>query len=65
MSHFSTCPEYETKEENNWEDIYINNPVRQKEIGLTIQSRIKIRLKTIQKQEDGQASADSGSTCSK
>ena len=43
MSHFSTCPEYETKEENNWEDIYINNPVRQKEIGLTIQSRIKTR----------------------
>ena len=64
MTHFSTCKEYKTEEEKRWEDILVNNPVRQKEIGLIIQKRIHIREETVQKQEDGQASTNSGSTCS-
>ena len=64
MTHFATCLEYKTEEEKHWEDIFINNPVRQKEIGMIIQKRMEIRKEIVQKQEDGQASTNSGSTCS-
>ena len=64
MDHFAVCKEYDTEIEPNWRDIYLDNVVRQKEIGNRIEKRMVVRQSIIKKQEDGQASTDSGSSCS-
>ena len=64
MDHFAVCKEYDTEIEPNWRDIYLDNVVRQKEIGNRIEKMMLIRQSIIKKQEDGQASTDSGSSCS-
>ena len=63
MDHFSVCEAYDTEIEPNWRKIYFDNVCRQKEIGRRIEKRILVRQRIIEKQEDGQASADSGSSC--
>ena len=64
MHHFATCEDYGVEKENRWTDIDENNTVRQIEIAKVIEKRMKIRKFVIEKQEDGQASSNSGSSCS-
>ena len=64
MDHFSLCEAYDTEVEPNWREIYLDNVSRQKEIGRRIEKRIIVRQSIMKKQEDGQASTDSGSSCS-
>ena len=64
MDHFSVCESYDTEIEPNWREIYLDNVSRQKEIGRRIEKRILVRESIMKKQEDGQASTDSGSSCS-
>ena len=64
MDHFAVSEEYETKIEPDQRDIYLDNVLRQKEIGNRIEKKILVRRSIIKKQEDGQASTDSGSSCS-
>ena len=64
INHFVSCPSYETDIENNWEDVNGDNFERQIEIARIVEKRIKVRQKILDKQEDGQASNHSGSSCS-
>ena len=64
MHHFATCEDYGVEKEHRWTDIDENNTVRQIEIAKVIEKRMKIRKFVIEKQEDGQASSNSGSSCS-
>ena len=64
MDHFFTCNAYETEPETNWRDIYIGETARQIEIAEHIEKRLKVRQDIIDKQEDGLASTNPGSTCS-
>ena len=64
MDHFSTCNAYETEPETNWRDIYIDETARQIEIAEHIEKRLKVRKDILDKQEDGLASTNPGSTCS-
>ena len=64
MDHFATCDEYGTEIEPFWRDIYLDNVIRQKEIGKRIEKRFVVRQSITKKEEDGQASPDSGSSCS-
>ena len=62
MDHFVSCKSYQAKTEENWRDIFINDTERQFKIAETIEVRLKIRQEIIDKQEDGLASTDTGST---
>ena len=64
MDHFVSCKAYQAETEENWRDIFINDTERQFKIAEIVETRLKIRQEIIEKQEDGLASAESGSTCS-
>ena len=64
MEHFCTCSAYKTETEEQWKDILIDNPERQFEIAKIVEKGLKIRQSTLDKEEDGLASTDPGSTCS-
>ena len=64
MEHFCKCGAYNSETENTWTDIFIDNPERQFEIAEIVEKRLKIRQTILDKEEDGLASTDPGSTCS-
>lgn len=64
FDHFANCKAYQAETEGNWKDIFKNYTERQFRIAEIIEIRLKIRQEIIDKQEDGLASADLGSTCS-
>ena len=64
MDHFCTCKAYNTETEAQWTDIFIDNTERQFEIAQIVEKRLKIRQSILEKEEDGLASTDPGSTCS-
>ena len=64
MDHFCTCNAYNTETEAQWTDIFIDNTERQFEIAQIVEKRLKIRQSILEKEEDGLASTDPGSTCS-
>ena len=64
MDHFVSCKAYQAETEENWRDIFINDTERQFKIAEIVEIRMQIKQEIIEKQEDGLASAESGSTCS-
>jgi hypothetical protein len=64
FDHFVNCKAYQAETEENWKDIFKSDTERQFRIAEIIEIRLKIRQEIIDKQEDGLASADLGSTCS-
>ena len=64
MEHFCKCSAYNSETEETWRDLFFDDPERQIEIAEIIEKRLKIRQSFLDKQEDGLASTDPGSTCS-
>ena len=62
MEHFCKCSAYNSETEETWTDIFIDDPERQIKIAEIIEKRLKIRQSILDKQENGLASTDPGST---